>query len=150
MLRNLGYRFLLPVLAAVGGGVIACGSAAKTPSEIPIWDITQSQLSDSLFPVDYGALVNQSLAGDREALISLIRLGQYTDAAGALGFGVLLQAIALQIGDENFAEACRELSDQEREFTHSLLEAGFDYGDEAYQVEDLPRQLPLTVEVLKP
>ena len=150
MPRPLVHRVSLSVLAVLLGGMIACGSVAQTPSQIPIWDITQSQLNDLLIPVDYGALVNRSLEGDREALISLIRLGQYTDAAGALGFGVLLQAIALRIGDEAFAEACRGLSSQERERTYHILEAGFDYGDEAYQVEDLPRQLPLTVEVLKP
>ena len=42
---------------------------------------TQHQLNDLLIPVDYGALVNRSLAGDRDALVSLIKLGDQTNGA---------------------------------------------------------------------
>ena len=58
--------------------------------------------------------------------------------------------IALKIGDESFAEACKDLSSIQREMTYFLLEAGFEYGDRAYKLEDLPRLFPQTVAALKP
>ncbi|MEM9244139.1 MAG: hypothetical protein AAGA67_00140, partial [Cyanobacteria bacterium P01_F01_bin.153] len=135
--------------AAICAGLAACGEATKTPPQIPIADITQSQLDDALFPVDYGALVNRSLGGDRDALVQLIKLGDKTDGGGAYGFGSLLKDIAFEIGDEKFAAACRELSGSERELAFLMMELGFEYGDRNLSPEDLPRKLPLTVEILK-
>ena len=144
---NLGV--LLSTITALSVGLAGCVSTSQTPSQLPIWDITQSQLDDLLIPVDYGALVNQSLSGDRDALVALMQLGDETNGGGAYGFGALLQAIALRIGDEKFAAACQKLADSERQLTGTLLKAGFEYGDPAYRLEDLPRLLPLTMSALQ-
>ena len=134
--------------AAICGGLAACGDATKMPSQIPIAEITQSQLDDALIPVDYGALVNRSLEGDHDALVQLIKLGDQTDGGGAYGFGSLLKDIAFRVGDEKFAAACEELSSSERELTFLMMELGFEYGDRDLSPEDLPSKLPLTVKAL--
>ena len=146
--RQIGQ--IVSVMAVVCVGLSACGDGTKTPSQIPIADITQSQLNDLLIPVDYGALVNRSLAGDRDALVQLIKLGDQTDGGGAYGFGALLKDIALDIGDEKFAVACKALSESERKLTFLMMEMGFEYGDRELSPEDLPRVLPLTVAALNP
>ncbi|MEM9771334.1 MAG: hypothetical protein AAF889_07005 [Cyanobacteria bacterium P01_D01_bin.73] len=141
---------LIPGLAALCLGMAACGATEKTQPQIPVWEDTQNQLDDLLIPVDYGALVNRSLAGDRDALVQLIKLADQTNGGGAYGFGTLLKDIAFKIGDEQFAAACRELSGDERKLTFFMMEAGFEYGDRELSPDDLPQRLPLTAKVLNP
>ncbi|MGD1850466.1 MAG: hypothetical protein ACFCBU_07590 [Cyanophyceae cyanobacterium] len=60
----------------------------------------------------------------------------------------MLKDIALDIGDEKFAVACKALSESERKLTFLMMEMGFEYGDRELSPEDLPRVLPLTVAAL--
>ena len=142
---NMLKRYFLILLAAVS----CWGCQAKsTPPEIELAEITQAQLDDLLFPVDYGLLINQSLDGNQSSLGKLMALGKQVDGGGAYGFGVMLQTIALEIGDDKFAEAVEKLSAQEIQRTYQLLLAGFDYGDHRYTVDDFETVLPKTYAVM--
>jgi hypothetical protein len=123
--------------------LVSCQSAITSPN-IEVAEITQFQLSDLLFPVDYGLLINKSLEGDEKSLIKLIKLGKHTDGGGAYGFGAVLQTIALKIGDEAFFQTIQKLSSKELKELHLFLSAGFEYGDPAYNPDDFPKLLPKT------
>ena len=124
-------------------GLIGCQSTVTEP-ELELPEITEAQLKDLLFTADYGLLINKNLAGDTDSLAKLMRLGKHTNGGGAYGFGVMLQAIALEIGDTEFSEATTKLSKDDKQLTHQLLLAGFDYGDERYTVDDFEVMLPET------
>ena len=124
-------------------GLIGCQSTVTEP-ELELPEITEAQLKDLLFTADYGLLINKSLDGDTDSLAELMRLGKHTNGGGAYGFGVMLQAIALEIGDSEFAKATTKLSKDDKQLTHQLLLAGFDYGDERYTVDDFEVLLPET------
>jgi hypothetical protein len=142
MLKNL----LIIMLTAVS--LVGCQAQLTTP-KIPVSFDTQAQLNDLLFPVDYGKLINLSLAGDQKSLVKLIRLEKHTNGGGAYGFGIMLQTIALEIGDAAFAETITILSTEELKKLHQLLLAGFDYGDSRYTVDDFEIILPKTYQITK-
>lgn len=121
----------------------------QTEPQIKIWNETKAQLDDRVFMLDYGALINRSLAGDSQSLLKLIELGKYTDAAGSYGFGCLLQKIALKIGDRQFAETVKVLPPEKLKSLYIFLLAGFDYGNPQYQIEDFEFVLPITYKLLE-
>ncbi|AFY36646.1 hypothetical protein Lepto7376_0201 [[Leptolyngbya] sp. PCC 7376] len=124
-------------------GLMGC-QATVTEPEIELTDITEAQLNDLIFAVDYGQLINNSLDDDQKSLVKLMRLGKSVDGGGAYGFGVMLQTIALEIGDDDFAGATAKLTSAEKKLIHELLLAGFDYGDRRYEVTDFEIVLPQT------
>ena len=120
-------------------------SVLLTAPKIDLWEETTAVLRES--GIDYGQLINSSLAGSEGSFQRLVALRHYTDAASALGFGVLLQQIALTVEDEIFASWIRDLNRQSRQDLHRLLEAGFDYGNNNYNLEDFAKVLPLTYQL---
>jgi hypothetical protein len=137
------------IIVIITLSLISCQSQLTKPN-IEISFDTQTQLNDLLFPVDYGRLINLSLERDKKSLVKLIRLGKYTNGGGAYGFGIMLQTIALEIGDSAFAEAIITLSSQELKTLHQLLLAGFDYGDSRYNIDDFQVILPKTYQITHP
>ncbi|WP_139276683.1 hypothetical protein [Spirulina major] len=129
---------------AIGGLVYRHRTITYTPPELEVVEITRSQLEDLLIPVNYGGLINQSLAGDAPSLRRLIRLARHTNGGGAYGFGAVLAKIALQIGDQDFFAAIQPLSSPELGRLHHFLGAGFEYGVAQSGLEDFADQLPQT------
>ena len=113
--------------------------------KIDLWEETAAVLRES--GIDYGQLINSSLAGNEGSFQRLVALRHHTDAASALGFGVLLQQIALTVEDEVFAAWISDLNPQSRQDLHRFLEAGFDYGNNNYNLEDFAKVLPLTYQL---
>ena len=123
-------------------------SVTVTPPKTKLWRETEVRLQES--EIDYGQLINAALAGNEGSFQRLYALHDHVGAASGLGFGTLLQAIALAVGDKTFANWVRDLSPREQQIMHHFLLAGFDYGKRPYRIEDFPKVLPLTYQLTHP
>jgi hypothetical protein len=144
-------------LFVIAGGAIALGGViyrhrtiTYTPPEIEVAEITRSQLDDLIIPVDYGRLINQSLAGDARSLRRLVRLSSHTSGGGAYGLGAVLAEIAIHVGDRDYAAAIQPLSSQDLGWLHLLLQAGFEYGLPDYDPGAFATELPRTYALTSP
>jgi hypothetical protein len=76
---------------------------------------------------DYQAVLVRAERGDEASLAELMRFGLETDAAGALGHGVVLVELLQRIGDSAFGAVVARRSTCVRECLAESLRAGEDY-----------------------
>jgi hypothetical protein len=111
-------------------------------AEESVWDETLNQARDS--GIDYFQLAQAALRGDPSALDRLLWFGTKTDAAGALGHGVVLVHILHELGDQRFAAALWKRPNREKRMLGAMLRAGLDYGPWRVAPQSLPDCFPMT------
>ncbi|HVE38254.1 MAG TPA: hypothetical protein VNM14_00115 [Planctomycetota bacterium] len=121
---------LLPAIALIG----TAGSSQPTLDSFPrgpignedVWEETLWAARDTGF--DYLGSANSARNGDVAALDRLLQFSRETDAASALGHGVVLIRLLRELDDPSFAAALEKRPHGEKPLLRGLLRAGLAYG----------------------
>lgn len=116
-------RMMLALSVVVLLGISGC--SVKSKPTIIVAEETLSQAEDKGF--DYSAVLARAEQGDQKAIAELMRFSLETDAAGALGHGVVLVELVGKVGDRRFADVATKRSGRIKEVVAEMLRGGEAY-----------------------
>ena len=113
--------------------------------KIEVAEETLHQAKDQNFKYEF--ILDKAESGDKEAIAALLRFDK-SDAAGALGHGVVLIELADLIGDKTFADVVRVQDFKTRRAVARYLEAGVAYTTNPRLQKPIRIGFPLTASAL--
>jgi hypothetical protein len=133
----IGAGLLTAMLMLVG-----CDSSHSKPTIMVGYETLDAARSRGF---DYERQLALAEHGNHDALVRLLRFSPETDAAAALGHATVLVKLLQAVGDERFAEAASDVTEEVRAAAKHLLEGG---AMEMQLAQPLHEQYPQTFGVL--